>query len=132
MAYQPKPGQGTLYKNKQKNQNEKAPVYKGFHILPDGSVLGLAMWKIELEGGTILSLKTDDGEAKYWAKKHGRRAHLAEGADDGGQQQERSVPQPRTATDRGGDRQSRHGGGSSRHAETRQFSEDLDDEIPFE
>lgn len=72
--YQPREGQGSLFRNKHK-QNDKAPSYRGYFILPNGEVVGLALWSVDTrDGDKILSLKVDDRESEYHAKKLGRVA----------------------------------------------------------
>ena len=51
MAYEQKPGQGSLFKNDKANENEKAPIYKGTCTTPDGKKLELAAWVRESQSG---------------------------------------------------------------------------------
>ena len=43
MSYEPKPGQGSIFKNDKKEQ-EKHPDYKGSLVTPDGQECWVAMW----------------------------------------------------------------------------------------
>lgn len=148
MAYTPKIGEGTLYRNKYKKEGDKAPYYKGYAITPDGDLIGLAMWKVELDGGTILSLKVDDREGEYWAKKLDRKQVRMGGDDDRDSRNDSRGRDDRQTSRHGEDRsRSRHGadefgGGRSRHAperearsarqqQRREPDPDFDDEIPF-
>jgi hypothetical protein len=58
MAYELKPGQGTLFRN-DKDGNDKRPDYRGELCLPDGSTLKLAGWVKEGKKGKFLSLSID-------------------------------------------------------------------------
>lgn len=145
MAYTPRPGQGTLNKNKFAEKNDKAPGHKGYWIAPDGRVMGYALFKIPTQNGYLLSLKPDDREGEYWAKQLNRPQWRVEAelkGDDGDQRHERREEPRRESgsrhtTESRGDRQgrgsrhdapaqgSRHSQASSRH------SDDLDDDCPF-
>lgn len=113
MAYEVKPGEGTLNANKQPNRHAKAPSYKGFLILPSGELLGLALWKVETKNGTLLSLKVDDREGEYHAKRLGRRQARAVDSEEYGASRDGGTSQRKAASTR------------SRHAD------DLDDDVPF-
>lgn len=56
MAYENKPNTGMLFKNK--SDNDRAPVVKGFIILPDGKKLEIAGWA-----------NTDKNDEPYWSLK---------------------------------------------------------------
>lgn len=112
MAYEVKPGEGSLFPNKHAGGNAKAPGYKGYFVLPNGEVIGVALWKVDTKGGVILSLKVDDREGEYQARQLGRTQMRA------------------TADERV--QNSRQSSGGSRHQrQEQQFDPDLDDEIPF-
>ena len=49
MSYEPKPGQGSIFKNDKKEQ-EKHPDYKGSLVTPDGQECWVAMWVKRPEG----------------------------------------------------------------------------------
>ena len=51
MAYEQKPGQGSMFKNDKANENEKAPIYKGTCTTPDGKKWELAAWVRESQSG---------------------------------------------------------------------------------
>ena len=51
MAYEQKPGQGSLFKNDKANENEKAPVYKGTLTTPDGKKYEISAWVRESQNG---------------------------------------------------------------------------------
>ncbi len=51
MAYEQKPGQGSLFKNDKANENEKAPVYKGTITTPDGKKYEVGAWVRESQSG---------------------------------------------------------------------------------
>lgn len=69
MSYEPKPGSGTLFKNKNR-QNDKHPDYKGYFINAVGEVQGLSLWiKTTAKGDKMLSVSHDEREGKYWSEK---------------------------------------------------------------
>lgn len=51
MAYEQKPGQGSLFKNDKAAENEKAPIYKGSCTTPDGKKWEMAAWVRETQSG---------------------------------------------------------------------------------
>ncbi len=57
MAYEQRPGSGTLFRNE--TDNPKAPAYKGELCLEDGRVIRLAGWVKEGAKGKFLSLSID-------------------------------------------------------------------------
>lgn len=124
MAYTPKPGQGTLNRNRFKESDDDGkPTHKGYLILPDGSVVGLAQWKVETKNGHLLSLKVDDSEGAYWAKQLNRQHTNGEAQQNaGGDRQRDSRDDQRKHSQPHSNRPSAR----SRHAD-----DDLDDEIPF-
>lgn len=58
MAYQPKPGSGTLFKNDRK-EKDSHPDYRGDLCLPDGEIIRLAGWIKDGAKGKFLSLSVD-------------------------------------------------------------------------
>ena len=56
MAYEPKPGQFSLFKN-DKRGNEKAPDYAGDGLDLQGSRVKVAAWLKEGKGGKFMSCK---------------------------------------------------------------------------
>lgn len=109
--FEQKPGTGVLFQKDKKSDN--APSYTGFFMLPDGRIIGLALWpKKTKDGKTLLSLSIDDREGEYHAKKNDApQMTKADTQRPGGQasapkRQERDEPRGR-------------------------FSDDLDDDIPF-
>jgi hypothetical protein len=73
MAYERRPGQGTLFRNRDKGDNEKAPNLKGTALLElaDGSLVDLeiAAWSRESEkAGKWLSLSIKLKGARYARK----------------------------------------------------------------
>ncbi len=50
MAYETKPGTGSLFRN-EKGDNEKAPDYKGKVVTPDGTEFEIAGWMRESQKG---------------------------------------------------------------------------------
>lgn len=156
MAYEPKVGTGTVFRNK-----GNGPKFKGYFILPDGSVVGLALWepKGNLDGYNI---SMDDREGAYHADKLGRAQTSTADEDRDGRDSRRDTRDRRDDRDdrrdsrdrRDDDRQSRsrhrdddrdsyrsrdRDDRRSRHADddrrdTRRddrYSDDMDDEIPF-
>lgn len=64
--YEQKPGQGALFKNKKKGENEKAPDYTG-SINIEGTTYDLAAWIKKTEGKPpfmSISAKIKDGAPK--------------------------------------------------------------------
>lgn len=60
MAYEMKPGQGSLFKNENKT-NDRAPTHKGKVMLPNGEVRWLSAWtKKTAAGETWVSLSVGD------------------------------------------------------------------------
>lgn len=57
MAYEQKPGGGSLFKNEKKT--EKQPDYRGSIVTPDGTKLALAGWIKQGAKGSFLSLKCE-------------------------------------------------------------------------
>lgn len=57
MAYEPRPGSGTLFKNE--TDNPKAPQYRGDLCLSTGEIIKLAGWIKEGAKGKFLSLSID-------------------------------------------------------------------------
>jgi hypothetical protein len=57
MAYEARPGSGTLFRNE--TENPKAPAYKGELCLATGEVIRLAGWVKEGAKGKFLSLSID-------------------------------------------------------------------------
>lgn len=103
--FEQKPGTGVLFQKEKRN--ERAPSYTGFFVLPDGRIIGIALWPKKTQSGkTLLSLAIDDQEGAYHAKKH-NRPHMR--ADESRAQ----GPSRARQRDEGG------------------FSPDLDDDIPF-
>jgi hypothetical protein len=49
MAYEPKPGQGSMFKN-EKKESDNHPDYKGDIMLPDGTMAWLDAWVKKPEG----------------------------------------------------------------------------------
>jgi len=58
MAFEMKPGSGTLFRN-DKDGNDKRPDYRGELKLADGEVIKLAGWIKEGAKGKFLSLSVD-------------------------------------------------------------------------
>jgi hypothetical protein len=59
MAFTPKPGSGSLFKNERK-EKDTHPDYRGDVCLEDGTVLKLAGWVKKTSGGkSFLSLKVE-------------------------------------------------------------------------
>lgn len=65
MAYEKKPGSGTLFKNDRKQSNNH-PDYKGDALLMDGTEVWLSGWKKEGNKGTFLSISIKPKEAKAY------------------------------------------------------------------
>ena len=76
MAYEQKPGQGSLFKNE--SDNEKAPIYKGKLMTPNGELLNIALW-----------LRTSQSGVKYFYIN-------AQSAEQ--QASDQAQPQPVTST----------------------------------
>ena len=64
MAYEQKPGQGSLFKNQPKDDkplSEKAPQYKGKLMTPDGKLYEIAAWvRQSANGTTYMSLSVQE------------------------------------------------------------------------
>lgn len=58
MAYEQKPGGGSLFKNTKKT-TEKQPDYRGEIVTPDGTKFSLAGWIKQSAKGSFLSLKCE-------------------------------------------------------------------------
>lgn len=58
MAFEQRPGSGTLFPNDQKG-NDRAPAYRGDLALEDGRVIKIAAWRKEGRKGEFLSLAID-------------------------------------------------------------------------
>lgn len=137
MAYEPKEGQGSAFPNR--NGSRGSPDYKGSLLLPDGSVIGLAIWKKSGQKGEFLSISMDDREGAYQAKQLGRKLTRIEADDQRDDRREQPRERESRYEDRGRDRRddrgSRHSDRSgSRHSQARDDrgrGGDLDDEIPF-
>jgi hypothetical protein len=130
MAFEQKPGTGALFKNAPKGgKKEGSPDYKGFLMLPDGSIVGLALWEKETKGGTvILSLAVDDREGEYHAKKNGARQVTKDDT------QRKADPAAREFGRGASDRESAGFGRGERGESgfsSRVEQDDFDDEIPF-
>lgn len=54
MAYELKPGQGTIFKNSKK-EKENQPEYKGEIMTPSGEKLEIALWVKEGQKGKFFS-----------------------------------------------------------------------------
>ncbi|TGT42764.1 DUF736 domain-containing protein [Mesorhizobium sp. M8A.F.Ca.ET.165.01.1.1] len=66
MAYETKPGNGSLFKNAKK-EKETHPDYTGTAVLPDGSEVWLSMWLKKSDKGTnymSLSMKTKEAKSE--------------------------------------------------------------------
>jgi len=64
MAYEPKPGTGSLFKNKRK-EKDTHPDYRGDLVLPDGTKMELVAWlKATRAGDKFLSLKLSEPREK--------------------------------------------------------------------
>ncbi len=59
MAYEMKPGQGSLFKNDTKG-NDKAPGYRGTILTPGGELLEIAAWVKEGKKGKFFSLSVKE------------------------------------------------------------------------
>lgn len=130
MSYEPKPGSGTLFKNKSR-QNDKAPDYKGYFLTPTGEVQGISAWIKDTQNGKMLSLSSDEREGKYWAEKLGkpmvefeaeRSSSRPQRRDDGGR---RELEREEGARDRFAR------GGNDRRQQTFIDDDDDDSEIQF-
>lgn len=64
MAYELKPGYGSLFKNKNYVEGGKNPYYTG-QINVDGELMDLAAWVKGEEGRKFLSVSIKRKEAKY-------------------------------------------------------------------
>lgn len=63
-----KPGTGVAFPPRSGNSN--GPAYKGHIILPNGEVIGVAIWeKRSQAGNAFLSISVDDREGEFQAKK---------------------------------------------------------------
>lgn len=51
MAYEHKPGTGSLFKNDKAGDNPKAPMYKGKFMTSSGELIDLALWVQETKSG---------------------------------------------------------------------------------
>lgn len=59
MAYEPRPGTGSIFQNDRK-EKDSHPDYRGDLCLEDGTVVKIAGWKKQTSGGKpFLSLKID-------------------------------------------------------------------------
>jgi len=75
MAYEQKPGQGSMFKNDQKTE-DKHPDYKGSIMLPDGSECWISGWIKRPEGKTpFMSLSV---QAKEQQPTHSAPVDLTE------------------------------------------------------
>lgn len=63
MAFEPKPGQFSLFKN-DKDGNESRPDYTGDGMALDGTLIRVAAWKKEGRNGTFLSCKIQPKEPR--------------------------------------------------------------------
>lgn len=64
MAFEQKPGFGSLFQNKKK-KSDKEPTMRGEVMTPDGRLLEIAGWsKTDKNGGKYLSLKVQEPRAK--------------------------------------------------------------------
>jgi len=76
MPYEPKPGQGALFKNNHKTQDNH-PGMTGYVIahrqIKEGEKLNLASWKKEGQSGVFLSLKMSDVRGQEAAPERDER-----------------------------------------------------------
>lgn len=131
-----KPGTGVAFPPR--NGNSNGPTYKGHIILPNGEVIGVAIWEKRSQAGNdFLSISIDDREGEYQAKKldlplmrlgsDGQRRDTQrrdDGRDHRSYDRERGgrdIPGRDPAADRFARNDDRQ----------RSFNDDLDDEIPF-
>jgi hypothetical protein len=157
VSYVQKEGDGTLFPNKSRNAPESAPAFKGMLILPDGSVVGIAAWiktiqRGDSKGDQLISLKIDDREGEFQAKKNDRpqtrltpdpnfnsKAHAQTRADDDEEPSSGLLSRVRAQSSSDDDEEG--GGLLSRlrsgkpleefHADGRRIDPDFDDSIPF-
>lgn len=55
-----KPGTGSMFKNKYKEENDKAPVYKGVVVTPSGETLKISAWLSDGKAGKFISLRLSE------------------------------------------------------------------------
>lgn len=87
MAFELRPGQGTLFQNDQRG-NDKAPAYRGELRLEDGTLVKLAGWKKQGAKGPFLSLSIDRPREERTqeavrAQNDSRRGGAFDEADEG-------------------------------------------------
>lgn len=124
--YEVKPGEGSLFENNPPNgRHEKAPRFRGFLALPNGQLVGVACWVVKTKTGkTILSLKCDDREGEFQAKRLGfDQMRMDESPARGRQQAPADDEEDSPFAGRGAQR--------SAPKQEQKFSPDFDDEIPF-
>lgn len=63
MAYEQKPGGGSLFKNTKKTA-DKHPDYRGEMVTPEGKKYALAAWIKEGKNGKFFSLKLSEPQSK--------------------------------------------------------------------
>lgn len=139
-----KPGSGSAFAPKNGKASQGAPDYKGHIILPDGSIIGVAVWEKQTrERQTFLSFSIDDREGEFQAKRLKLELTRLGGGDDrrddrGGTYRDHGGNRDRSSNrddrdQRGGyrndDRRNEQRGRDDNRQ--RRFSDDLDDDIPF-
>lgn len=65
MAFEERPGSGTLFRNEDAEANPKAPAYKGTLCLLTGEVIRIAGWVKEGKKGRFLSISIDKPRADF-------------------------------------------------------------------
>ncbi|MDE2103128.1 MAG: hypothetical protein KGL39_38135 [Patescibacteria group bacterium] len=70
MAYEVKPGSGTLFKNRNRRPDKNDPNYRGYFILPNGHLVGISAWIKETKSGDkMVSLSYDQRETEFQAER---------------------------------------------------------------
>ena len=77
MAYEPKPGQFSLFKN-DKKESDKHPDYRGDGLAPDGTPVWVSAWIKTGKGGKFMSCSMQVKQAR------GERKPAAKPTDDEG------------------------------------------------
>ena len=102
MAFQHKPGQGTLFQN-EKEPGSRQPILKGTVCTPDGQTWEIACWTVTDDSGTA---KRDKNGKPYYSVKLQEPRQRAQSSDSGRAPAREEAPQ-------------------------RQAQGDLDDSVPF-
>lgn len=82
MAYEPKPGSFSLFKN-DKKEKDSHPDYKGDGLTPDGTPVWVSAWLKEGKNGKFMSCSMQPKESQQRAAKEpGKGSKASEMEDD--------------------------------------------------